>query len=467
VPDSPAATFERLSALLQPLETEILFDRAHVVGGGIAGLLAARVLADHAKTVVIVERDGTSAGADGDTRPGVPQGYQVHTLLPGGRAQIERWFPGLTQEALDRGAVLSEPDACVGYLDGVEQVTTPNTRLVTSSRPFLESLIRRHTLALPNVEMVTARVTGLGYEGDAVSAVHYVTDEGERLDSTDFVVDASGRASRLGEWLEEDGWPRPELERLHVDIRYLSARFKRSPDRIGPTSGIARCSPHFPSDALAGAAVNAIEDSQWALMLAGYGDEGRGMNKETFLARCAQLPPIFQEAADGQMIGRVVPYRHPDSRRRHFADLDRFPARLVAVGDAVASFNPVYGQGMSSAALHASCLSEYLRSDADKAAAAQEFFRLQQVVVDAAWDISTSADAARLGVQPPQTITTRIRGWVLGQVLAATNRNVKVAEAFRAVGFMTARPRSLASPDIVARALLSNVRAWWTARWHR
>ncbi|GAA1315660.1 FAD-dependent oxidoreductase [Pseudonocardia xinjiangensis] len=457
MPESPAATFERLSGLLQPLDTEVLFDRAHVLGGSIAGLLAARVLADHARSVVIVERDGTDTAAD--TRPGVPQGYQVHTLLPGGREQIERWFPGLTQEAIDRGAELSDPERSVGYLDGVQQMSTPNTRLVTSSRPFLESLIRRRTLALPNVEIVTGRATGLAYEGDAVSAVRYLTDDGEREENTDFVVDATGRASRLTEWLEQGGWPRPELERLAVDVRYLSARFKRSPDRTGPLSGIARYSPGFPSKGAAGAAVNAIEDSQWTIMLAWHGDAGRGTTKDGFLAECADLPPIFQEAAAGQMVGDVVPYRHPDSRRRHFADLDRFPARLVAVGDAVASFNPVFGQGMSSAALHASCLSEYLRSDVDRTAAAREFFALQKVVVDAAWDVSTAGDAARLGIRPPQTAKARVQRWVLGQVFAAADRDVEVATAVRAVGFMTAHPRSLAAPHVVARAVLANRRA--------
>jgi 2-polyprenyl-6-methoxyphenol hydroxylase-like FAD-dependent oxidoreductase len=320
-------------------------------------------------------------------------------------------------------------------------------------------LIRRRTLALPNVEIITGRAGGLACEGGAASAVRYVTDDGEREERTEFVVEATGRASRLAEWLEQGGWPRPELQRLAVDVRYLSARFKRSPDRTGPLSGIVRYSPFFASNGSAGAAVNAIEDGQWTIMLARHADAGRATSKDDFLAECAQLPPIFREAAEGQMIGDVVPYRHPDSRRRHFVDLARFPARLVAVGDAVASFNPVFGQGMSSAALHASCLSEYLRSEADKSQAAWEFFRLQKVVVDAAWDVSTAADAARLGIRPPQTVAAGIQRWIVGQVFAAANRDLTVATAVRAVGFMTAHPRSLAAPDVVARALLANRRA--------
>jgi hypothetical protein len=117
-----------------------------------------------------------------------------------------------------------------------------------------------------------------------------------------------------------------------------------------------------------------------------------------FVARCRELPPIFREAVSGEQVGEVIPYRHPDSRWRHFEALDRFPARLAVVGDAVASFNPVYGQGMSSAALHASCLSEYLRSGPDLDAAARHFFDLQKVIVESAWQTFTAGDAARLGL---------------------------------------------------------------------
>jgi glycine/D-amino acid oxidase-like deaminating enzyme len=124
MPDSPLTTFERLSTLLPPAETRTLFRTAHVLGGGIASLTAARVLADHAERVVIVEPDGPDPGTDGEPRQGVPQGYQVHTLLPGGRAQLERWYPGIVRQALDEGAVACGPHDCVVYVDDVEQIST-------------------------------------------------------------------------------------------------------------------------------------------------------------------------------------------------------------------------------------------------------------------------------------------------------------------------------------------------------
>jgi 2-polyprenyl-6-methoxyphenol hydroxylase-like FAD-dependent oxidoreductase len=457
VPESPAATFERLSGVLPPLDTPVLFDRAFVLGGSIAGLLAARVLADHARHVVIVERDAVDGNAP---RAGVPQGRQVHNLLTGGRMQLERWFPGLTQEAQEAGAVLSGPDEFANYIDDVRLQTTRNTSMLTSSRPLLESLIRHRTLAMRGVEIVTGRVIGLAYDGDAVTGVRYVTDEGERVDGADFVVDATGRASRVEEWLEQGGRPRLGQEHVPAGVRYVTARFERSAAWSGPLVALARRSPRPGSDdGLRAALANAIEDRQWMVMLCGYGDYGRGMTREEFIARCAQLPAPFSEAATSPVIGDLVPYRYPDSRRRTFADLERFPARLVCVGDAAASFNPVFAQGMSSAALHASCLSEYLRSDPELSAPAREFFALQKVVVDAAWQHSTSGDLARLGGRHKASAQIRLERWLGRQVLTASLHDTTISEVVRAVTDLLVHPSALVRPRIVVRALLVNWRA--------
>lgn len=452
MPNSPAEVFDRLSTVVAPADKRRLFGTACVLGAGVAGLVAARVLADHADRVVIIEPDGLDAGSNGAARPGVPQGYQVHVLLPGGRAQLERFFPGVVEQAVEEGAALHPPHLVASYLDEVEQITTPNAQFVASSRPFLESLIRRRTLALPNVELATGRVTGLNYTRDAVDAVRYTTSSGAAVEAADFVVDATGRSSRLSDWLEQGGRPRPELERLQVDVRYLSARFTRSRDWTGSQNSICRYSPFFDSKGLAGAAVSGIENQRWTVMLAYFGNPAGD-----FLARCRELPPIYQEAVSGELLGEVVPYRHPDSRWRHFEALDRFPARLAAVGDAVASFNPVYGQGMSSAALHASCLSEYLRAGPDLDAPARHFLGLQKVIVEAAWRTSTAGAAARLGIaKPPATDAERRQAWAMQQVRAAAGRDVRVGTAFRAVGFMTAHPASLFTPELVQRAARLN-----------
>ncbi|MFE9445411.1 FAD-dependent oxidoreductase [Streptomyces sp. NPDC006602] len=425
----------------------------HVLGAGIGGLFAARVLSDHAERVVVIDPDAREWDTSGASRPGVPQGSQVHTLMPGGLRQLERWYPGVVHQAEARGAVLPGPDRSASYVDGIGQVSTPNVNPLSSSRPLLEGLVRERTLRLPNVETAAGRAMGLVCDRERVAAVRYATAAGELVQATDFVVDATGRGSRIADWLEAGEWPRPRLERLDVDVRYVTAHFRRSPDWTGPLSGITRFSPRATSARFAGAAVNAVEDQRWAVMLASYGDDPQVLDAEGFRARCDELQPVYQEAAKGRLIGGLVPFRHPDNRWRHFEDLDRFPARLAVTGEAVASFNPVYGQGMSSAMLHASCLSEYLRGEPDLTTPARHFFELQHVVVAAAWQTSTTADAARLGLGRQQnTPAQRRTAWATRQIMAAAVHDREVATAFRDVSFMLAHPATLLAPDLVRAA---------------
>ena len=459
--ESPLAVFDKLTRLDLPERTPVLFDTACVLGGSIAGLLAARVLADHARTVVIIERD--QVNVEGRPRAGVPQDRQGHGLLPGGLAQIERWLPGFAREVQDLGGVLAGPDQQLVYVDGHQQMRSADARILLGSRPFLESRIRSRVLALPNVSSLPAQVTGLEYRNDAVSAVRYVADGVENVTRADFVVDAMGRASKLSEWVEQAGYDRPPLQRVRTGINYATALFERSdkPDDLDLTCALAQFSPPSSPDGLAVGAVNAIEGDQWLVFLMAYGDNKPSKSIEAFRSTCAKMPPIFAEAASGTVTREILTYHQADSRRRDFAGLSRFPARLVSVGDAVASFNPVYGQGISSAALHASCLSEYLVGDPAFGMPAAEFFALQEVVVEAAWTVSAGADAARLdaieGAEVPEDVQRQ--RWAMDQLIRATVVDETVAGAFSRVAFMLAHPFTLGDPALVERAVAANQRS--------
>jgi 2-polyprenyl-6-methoxyphenol hydroxylase-like FAD-dependent oxidoreductase len=461
VAESAAAVFERIVRVEMPEQTAVVLDTACVLGGSIAGLLAARVLADHARNVLIVERDEVNMA--GRPRTGVPQDRQGHGLLPGGLAQIERWLPGITQEAQDLGGVLVGPQQQAVYLDSHRQVRSGDAQILMGSRPFLESRVRSRVLALPNVSTLRAQATGLEYRDGGVSAVRYVANGVEDMVGADLVVDAMGRASKLSDWVERDGYDRPRLQRLRTGINYATALFQRAgqPADLDVACSLAQFSPPSAPDGLAVGAVNAIEDSQWLVMLMAYGENRAARSIGAFRSACAKMPPIYGEAAGGPVTREILTYHQADSRRRDFMGLRRFPARLVSVGDAVASFNPVYGQGISSAALHASCLSDYLTGDPDPAVPAAEFFGLQEVVVDAVWSISAGGDAARLdaieGADVPEEV--RRQRWATGQLISASLEDEKVAEAFNAVAFMFAHPSSLADPALLERAIAVNQRA--------
>jgi 2-polyprenyl-6-methoxyphenol hydroxylase-like FAD-dependent oxidoreductase len=154
----------------------------------------------------------------------------------------------------------------------------------------------------------------------------------------------------------------------------------------------------------------------------------------------------------------VITYHQADSRRRDFHKLDRFPARLVATGDAVASFNPVYGQGMTSAMLHASCLSEYLRSSPDLTRPARAYFTDVKVIVDAAWQVSTMADLALPHVDGPYPRGYRAIQWAGGLIFKASIKDQAVNRRLGQVTTMLAHPSALTSPGLLLRALAAGVR---------
>jgi 2-polyprenyl-6-methoxyphenol hydroxylase-like FAD-dependent oxidoreductase len=469
MPDSVPDVFESL-VKAEPRPPSGLFDTACVMGGSIAGLFAARVLADHAREVVVLEPDEITAEAG--TRAGVPQDQQVHTLLPAGHQWVERWIPGVTREARERGASLCGPDKTVTALNGFPQASYEGGHhMLAIGRPLLESLIRDRVTALPNVSLVRARATGLRYADGAVGGVRFVPTGAdghghghgsgdEEILAADFVVDAMGRSSRLSRWLEEDGYDQPRLERLEAPVNYATALFERPTPFEDLEAGavLQLFTPDYPSGGVSVAAANAVEGGQWLVMLMGYGDNRPGGTDEEFRAACAELPGVFGEATSGALTRPVVTYHQADSRRRHFTGAGRLPARLVGVGDAVASFNPVYGQGMSSAALHASCLASYLAGGADLSTAATEFFRLQQVVVDAAWAVSAGGDAARLdaanGTEVPEEVRRQRRA--MDRIVEATLTDGDVARAFQEVSYMLRHPAALADPEILKKATAAN-----------
>ncbi|MEU4475652.1 FAD-dependent oxidoreductase [Micromonospora sp. NPDC023888] len=454
---SRARIFAELNAVRPPEQPSPVLGTAVVVGGSVAGLLAARVLSDYAHSVVIIDRDDPQiTGA----RPGVPQGTQLHALLPGGFLQFERLFPGFREEALARGAVEAPPAARRNYLDGRLRVVVPDDAdSLAGSRPLLEGLIRQQVLRLPNVKTVTARATGLVFDGTVVTGVRCDVAGVPGVESGDLVVDAMGRSSKLSAWLEQAGWDRPVTRRMTVHLNYATALFRRPDTAAASTVALALNTPKVASD-VAGAAFFAIEDGRWMAMMAGYGDNRPGATAQDFVSRLReQFPPEFGDVANQEMLGDVQTYHHADSRRRDFHALRRFPGGLVSVGDAVASFNPVYGQGMTAAALHAACLSTYLRGGPDLTAPAREYLALQKIVVDAAWSTSTSADLALPHVDGPYPRGHRITGWASGQIIAATVTDVAIARRFNEVVSMRQHPLTLARPGVLLRALRVNQRA--------
>ncbi|MFF8387342.1 FAD-dependent oxidoreductase [Streptomyces kanasensis] len=444
---------------------------AVVLGGSIAGLLAARVLSDHAEKVVILEPD--SLAGSGPSR-GAPHRQQLHALLTTGHAHFEQWFPGITKALTDGGARMGDGSAIQYYVDGVLRPAVSGTGMLGATRPFIEDHMRRRVLALPNVTLRTGRAHDLVFSGSRVSGVRFSSCEddraagpvpGGRLDA-DLVVDAMGRSSRLGAWLLAHGWDQPPHTRLKVEIGYATAYFRRGDELDGLV--VAHSSPGPGSgyryrDAVEEpAAVTALEADRWGAVLVGYTDYRPSSDPEEFTARLLRsAPPIRTVAENCELVSGVATFHFRESIRRDFTKLGRFPGGLVAVGDAIASVNPIYGQGLTMAALQASSLSAYLRTGASPHKAAWGYFRRAGAVVNAAWQVSATTDLAQPHIAGARPCIYPLTRWVTDRVIQASVIDPAVNRAFMDVAHMRARPQTFSRPGVLlaaSRALASQAR---------
>lgn len=376
----------------QPAPVHTSIGRACVLGGSFAGLLAARVLADHSQRVVILEPDAPTGPFE---RAFVPQGKHGHFLQPDGLTLLEGWFPGFTREARAHGAVLAVPGRQQLFVDGMP-VDFPESTMLVASRPFIEHEIRRRVTALPNVEVLQARATGLRYRDEAVSAVSYRSSSGsEHILDVELAVDAMGRASRMGRWLEGDGYPAPVIERVPIGLSYTTRLFDRPAEPREPLIACAlnRISlppndvPHSrTATALAGIAVYAIERSRWQVVTMTYGLSQHATTRDDVSAVAAASPEVFGQAMTGDPVGEPATFYYRESHRRLLTQPEDHPTGLLFIGDTVASLNPIRGEGMWSATQQAALLAAHLLSTDEPAAGSRRFTHLLSAFIDQTWN---------------------------------------------------------------------------------
>lgn len=440
---------------------------AVILGGSIAGLVAARVLADRADEVWIIEPDLLEDAPA--IRRGAPHSSQAHSLLGKGRTIIERLLPGIVRQMVHEGGQLisSGPGGAQWFLNGQPKVPVRGGSVVSVSRPFLEWHIRRRVLAMPNVALVRGTATGLTMTGDRVDGA-LVRPPGAAdaiRHQAQLVVDATGRSSRLGDWLGQHGYPAPDKRRMALDLGYATCLFHRAPgQRLG--GHVAVYSFYTPSKAHIGpSSMTPVEGNRWLTLVSGYGDRRPGRSLEEFQARCRANPatPLRLLPDACEPASEVHVHRFPDSIRRDFDRLSRFPAGLVAVGDAVASFNPTYGQGISAAASQAVSLAEWLCEPGVVDSPAYPYFRRVREVVDNTWNFNAAQDCYLPHVDAAKPLGWRLRRSFGEAVQSATVTDEVVHRAFLEVVNMTATPDRLRRPEILWRVTAAALRRHATA----
>jgi 2-polyprenyl-6-methoxyphenol hydroxylase-like FAD-dependent oxidoreductase len=437
-------------------------DRAVVLGAGMAGLLAARVLADAYAQVTVIDRDQLPEGSA--QRRGVPQGHHIHALLARGQQALEELFPGLTAELVAQGVPAGDMLANARvFLSGHRlRQTHTGLLLLCASRPVLEGHVRARVRALPNVAFQDSRdIMGLAAtpDGRRVTGARVQRREGgngEEVLDADLVVDATGRGSRTPVWLEALGYGRPARDQVRIGLGYATRTYRLPPGALGgDLAALHGLTPQHPR----GGAFQVVDAGRLMVTLGGVLGDHPPTDPDGFLAfaRSLRFPDIYETISDAEPLDDPVGFRFPASVRHRYERLPRFPDGLLVLGDAVSSFNPIYGQGITVAALEALALRRHLEPGIQPQP--RRFFAEVARLVDVPWDIAAGGDLAFPGVPGRRPLKVRLVSAYLTRLHAAAAHDATLASAFVRVIGMVAPPHSLLGPGVTVRVLRGTLHA--------
>jgi 2-polyprenyl-6-methoxyphenol hydroxylase-like FAD-dependent oxidoreductase len=437
-------------------------DHAIVLGGSIAGLLAARVLADAYDQVTVADRDELLPGSK--PRRGTPQARHIHALLARGQQALEELFPGLTAELVARGAPAGDVLGDARLLFGGHRLARAEAGLValSPSRPLLEDRIRARVLALPEVTLappsdaVGLRSSPDGRRITGARLLRRADASAEEVIDADLVVDATGRGSRAPAWLQALGFGQPEVDLVRVDVGYVTRTYRLSPDSLdGDLACIHGPAPDLPR----GGGLARLERDTWILTLFGMLGDHPPKDPDGFdaFARSLRFPDIRDAIGTAEPLEGPAAYRFQANVRRRYERMRHFPEGFLVVGDALCSLNPIYGQGMTVAALQALALRDHLRHGI--APRFQPVLRALARVIDAPWELAIGADLTLPGVDGRRTQRRRIAAAYVNQLQAASARDPALARAFVRVTGLVDRPEALLKPSVAVRVLRARIQA--------
>ncbi|MGY1723324.1 FAD-dependent oxidoreductase [Blastococcus sp. SYSU DS0533] len=438
-----------------------LGEHAVVLGAGMAGLVHAVPLAERFRRVTLVDRDVLPDRRA--ERRGVPQGQHIHLLVPGGLARLEELLPGVVDDLTAAGAhVIGSPEWRFHMGGGRLDLTGTDFRITGATRPLIEGVVRDRVRALEGVEVLDgwaarelttdaarSRVTGVRLRSEADPAE-------ERTLAADLVVETTGRGSPSPRWLAELGYAPPTEERLKVDVHYTTRLFHRDPTVLGGGRNVL---VDVPPGGRRGGAALAVEDGRWIVTLIGMLGERPPADPAGFADFAAGLwnEDLASIVAGAEPVGEAARAAFPSFSRHRYDRLRRLPEGYLVAGDAVCSFDPRFGQGMTVAILEAVELGRALDSGGVDRIGIRTLGAARWAVQDA-WDLATGSDLAHPEVEGPRPVSWRLTTAYLQRLLPAAHRDPLVAAAFIRVVGMLARPAELMRPHVLARVLTASRR---------
>ncbi|MET9609948.1 hypothetical protein ABZZ17_33590 [Streptomyces sp. NPDC006512] len=430
-------------------------DHAVVLGAGLAGLLAARVLAERFPRVTVVERD--ELPKEGPRfRPGLPQSRHAHVLWSRGVDVMERLLPGLTAELTAGGAALLESPRDFLWLSPADWFRpVPGAPVLLGSRELIDWCVRRAVLRDVRIRVLDGRAASGLLAGEDGRSVAGVTLRGGEPLAARLVVDATGRTSKAPAWLAALGYPCPAVTRYDSHLGYSSRLYAAPPDPARRWHGMyVQGRPDLPR----GGVLVPLEGGRWLVTLIGNGAHAPSTKDEEFLgfARSLRSPALHDAISGATPLSDPAGFRGTANERRHYERMDRWPEGFLVLGDAACRFNPVYGHGMTVAALAAQALDGALAGlDSERIpGAARRVQRVTAAEASIAWQIATSEDMRYPQTEgPPPDRATRILQRYMSRVMVGANTDPALSARFFGVLSLSAPPNTLLSPGTMVRVL--------------
>jgi 2-polyprenyl-6-methoxyphenol hydroxylase-like FAD-dependent oxidoreductase len=443
---------------------------AIVIGGSIAGLCAARVLSDSFSRVTVYERDELPSTPA--NRATVPQDQHLHLLMARGAAEFESLFPGLLDGMVAAGVPILEnrPDCiylgAAGHVLGTGHTLRDEFTAYVPSRPHLEWQLRTRVQDIANVKIVRRSVAEPRFDParQRVTGVLLAPENGgeQEFIPADLVVDAAGRGTRLPVWLEKWGYERPVEQTIDIGINYATHRM-RIPEGLIAEKVVVEGASH---DQSLGLGMLFYEDRAWVLTTFGVADAKPPRTFPEMLALAGQLLPAHFSAAlaKAEPFGEPAYHAFPASKWRRYDKLDRFPGGIVPLGDAVASFNPTFGQGMTMTSLQAGHLKWALQFPDHQLAAVLNGATARTTYP--VWMMNGIADVAFHHAVSKQHVPWwwRPSAALFDQFLGAAETEAVLAEWFLRRFSLLDSLYMVPPPRIVGHAIRHNMRLWLRER---
>ncbi len=427
---------------------------AIVIGSSMAGLMAARVLSNHFAKVIVLERDPLID--EEHPRKGVPQGHHIHVLLVDGLNIVEHYFPGILDEMVRDGVDRMDWSKDIRWNQAGSWKTRQScgVNVFPQARVALESRIRAWLRQQPRVEIRSeSSVQSLIYDAarQSVTGVR-VTQAGQKTGLlADLVVDTAGRGSRILKWIDDLGYQSPPKDILPIDLVYVSRIYQKTTESHD-WKGLA-CHP-LPS-VPRGAILFPLDSERWILSLFGYLGEHPTTAPEDTLRFLKDLPvpDLYNVISKAKPLSDPIKIRFPHQVYQRYDRVNRFPNGLLVVGDAICSFDPVFGAGMTIACQEARALDRLLATNTDAQTLRKKFFNACQKLIKTPW-LVTKSEALRFKNMPGERpLFIRVLQWYTGHVFALSADSVEAYRAFLDLMHLLAGPEALFRPAVLSRVL--------------